>query len=151
VWCRDVLEQVDDLPGALRELVRVMKPGAQLLTLTTVATDLLTSEDAEMLGRHLGNVEGNLDPANLERIFADSGFAIESVRVVGTEWQEHAEERTQPASRVLLRLARLRRQRSEIVANHGEDIYDHIEANLHWEIFQFLGKLEPRVYVLRPA
>jgi hypothetical protein len=64
------------------------------------------------------------------------------------EWREHAEERTQPVSRALLRLSRLRRQRDELVAEHGQDIYDHIETNLHWEVFQFLGKLQPVVYVL---
>jgi hypothetical protein len=31
----------------------------------------------------------------------------------------------------------------------GANIYDHIEANLHWDVFQFLGKLLPVVYVLR--
>ena len=30
VWCRDVVEQVDDLDGALREMVRVMKPGGRI-------------------------------------------------------------------------------------------------------------------------
>ena len=70
---------------------------------------------------------------------------------IGTEWREHAEERTQPVSRALLRLARLRRQRDDIIAEHGQDIFEHIEANLHCEVFQFLGKLEPIVYVLRAA
>jgi hypothetical protein len=51
----------------------------------------------------------------------------------------------------LLRLSRLRRQRESITANHGEDIYRHIEANLHWEVFLLLGKLRPIVYLLRPA
>jgi SAM-dependent methyltransferase len=148
VWCRDVVEQVDDLGGALREVVRVMKPAARLLLYTTVATDLLTAHDAEVMRRHLGNVDGNLDRAALEIAFDRSGFAVESVHVIGTEWREYAEERTQPVSRALLRLARLRRQRDDIVHEHGRDIYEHIEANLHWELFQFLGKLEPLVYVL---
>jgi hypothetical protein len=30
----------------------------------------------------------------------------------------------------------------------GQEIYDHIEANLHHEVFLFLGKLEPVVHVL---
>jgi hypothetical protein len=68
---------------------------------------------------------------------------------VATEWREYAEERMRPASRALLQLARLRRQRDAIVADHGEDIYRHVEANLHWEVFQFLGKLLPVVFVLR--
>jgi len=36
------------------------------------------------------------------------------------------------------------------VAAHGEEIVAHVEANLHWEAYQFLGKLLPLVYVLRP-
>jgi SAM-dependent methyltransferase len=96
VWCRDVVEQVDDLSGALRELIRVMKPDARLLVYTTVATDLLITEDADMLRRHLGNVHGNLDRAALEQSFDDSGLGTESVGIIGTEWREYAEERTQP-------------------------------------------------------
>jgi SAM-dependent methyltransferase len=151
VWCRDVVEQVDDLGGALAEVGRVMKPAARLLVYTTVATDLLTADDADLMRRHLGNVDGNLDRATLEAAFARSGYAVESVHVIGTEWREYAEERTQPVSRALLRLARLRRQRNDIVREHGLDIYEHIEANLHWELFQFIGKLDPLVYVLRAA
>lgn len=149
VWCRDVLEQVDDVAGALREVVRVMKPDARLLVYTIVATSLLTAEDAELMRRHLGNIHGNLDREALERTFEQSGLATESVRPIGTEWREYSEERTQPASRALLRLARLRRQRDDIIAVHGQDIFDHVEANLHWEVFQFLGKLDPIVYILR--
>jgi SAM-dependent methyltransferase len=151
VWCRDVLEQVDDVRGALREVVRVMARDARLLVYTTVATDRLTTEDAALMRRHLGNVDGNLDRGALELAIGRSGLAVESVRVIGTEWREHAEERTQPVSRALLRLSRLRRQRDDIIVEHGRDIYDHVEANLHWELFQFLGKLEPLVYVLRGA
>jgi cyclopropane fatty-acyl-phospholipid synthase-like methyltransferase len=151
VWCRDVVEQVDDLDGALREVVRVMKPSARLLLHTTVATDLLTAEDAALMRRHLGNVDGNLDRAALELAFDTSGLAVESLHAIGTEWREYAEERTQPLSQALLRLARLRRQRDDLIAQHGRDIVEHIEANLHWELFQFLGKLEPLVYVIRVA
>jgi len=148
VWCRDVVEQVDDLDGALAELRRVMKPRARLLVYTTFATELLGGPDAQMMRRHLGNVEGNLDRAQVESAFERAGFAVERTDLIGTEWREYTEERTQPASRALLRLSRLRRQRDDIVAAHGQDIYDHIEANLHWEVFMFLGKLEPVVYIL---
>jgi hypothetical protein len=34
------------------------------------------------------------------------------------------------------------------VAEAGEDIYAHVESNLHWLVYQFLGKLMPTVYVL---
>ena len=151
VWCRDVLEQVDDIDGALIEVVRVMKPQARLLVYTTVATERMTDEDVELMRRHLGNVDGNLDRSRLESAYGRAGLTIEREQIIGTEWREFAEERTQPVSRALLRLARLRRQHDELVAEHGRDVYEHIEANLHWEVFQFLGKLDPVVYVLRVA
>lgn len=151
VWCRDVVEQVDDLDAALTEVVRVMKPRSHLLVYTTVTTDLLTADDAATLRRHLGNVDTNLDRSTVEHAFSRSGLATEELRVIGTEWREYMEERTQPVSRALLRLARLRRQRDDIIATHGHDVYEHVEANLHWELFQFLGKLEPLVYLLRAA
>ncbi len=52
-------------------------------------------------------------------------------------------------SQALLRLARLRRQREAIVERFGLDIYDHVEANLHWLVYEFLGKLQPTMYILR--
>lgn len=51
----------------------------------------------------------------------------------------------------LIRLARLRRQRESIASSHGDDIYRHVEANLHWEVFQLLGKLRSIVYLLSPG
>jgi len=50
---------------------------------------------------------------------------------------------------MLLRITRLRRLRSTLIQERGEDIYNHIEANLYWELFLFLGKLQPTVYVLK--
>ncbi len=148
VWCRDVIEQVDDLQGGLVELRRLMKREARLLVYTTFATARLDGHDADMMRQHLGNVDKNLNRAEVEAAFGGAGLAIERREVIGSEWQEHLAERTQPASNALLRLSRLRRQRDEIVVAHGQDIYDHIEANLHWEVFILLGKLEPVVYVL---
>jgi SAM-dependent methyltransferase len=149
VWCRDVVEQVDDLDAALSEAFRVLRPGGHMLVYTTFVTDRLTAQEADMLNRHLGNVPANLVEANVEVAFARAGFAIERKDAIGTEWREYLEERRGTVSRALLRLSRLRRQRDELVQRFGEDIYDHVEANLHWEAFQFLGKLLPTVYILR--
>lgn len=149
VWCRDVVEQLDDLDGALAELRRVLGPSKRMIVYTVFETERLEGADAEMMRRHLGNVEANLDRRHVESAFRSAGFSIEQTDVIGTMWREHVEERTSSASRALLRLARLRRQRETIVTAHGHDIYDHIEANLHWEVFVFLGKLVPVVYVLR--
>lgn len=149
IWCRDVFEQVDDVDGALAHLRRVSKPGGPMILFTTVVTNALNSDERSLLRGHLGNIDQNLDREWLEERFIDNGFSVESVQSVGTEWREFAEERTQPVSNALLRLSRLRRNVDAIVAEHGASIYQHVEANLHWELFQFLGKLEPLIYTLR--
>jgi SAM-dependent methyltransferase len=151
VWCRDVLVQVDDVIGGLRGLHRVMAPGARLLAYNSFATDRLEGRDLEMMRRHLGWLEGNMRRSDMEAAFATAGFGVGQIEEVGTEWREYAEERTQPASRALLRLSRLRRQRDDFVAWRGQEIYDHIEANLHYEVFLMLGKLQPVIYVLHKA
>src|SRR2546421_491524 len=60
VWCRDVVEQVDEVAAAIRETARVLRPGGRMLVYTTFATDRLTTEDAQLLNRHLCTVPANL-------------------------------------------------------------------------------------------
>jgi ubiquinone/menaquinone biosynthesis C-methylase UbiE len=149
VWCRDVIAQVDDLDGALREVSRVLRAGGRMLVYTTFRTDLLSAQEAELFSRHLGNVPANLIEANVEAAFEQAGLAVERKDVIGTEWREHVEEQRNLMSRSMLRLSRLQRRRDELVERFGRDICDSVEANLHWEVFQFLGKLLPVAYVLR--
>jgi SAM-dependent methyltransferase len=149
VWCRDVVEQVDDLDAALRESFRVLSASGRMLVYTSLATDLLSAQEADLLDRHLGNVSANLIEANVEAAFGRAGFAIERKDVIGTEWREEIEERAGAVSRDLVRLSRLRRQRDSLIDQVGQDIYASVEANLHWGVFQFLGKLRPTVYILR--
>ncbi|GAA0960835.1 hypothetical protein GCM10009554_76370 [Kribbella koreensis] len=149
IWCREVVPQLEDLAGALAGAASVLKADGRMVVFTQTATELLTAGEAEMMSRHLGNVIANLDEATLETAFAGAGLVVDEKDVIGTEWREYAEERTQPVSRALLRLARLRRIREAVVAEHGADVYQHVEANLHWEVYQFLGKLRPTVYVLK--
>jgi len=148
IWCRDVVEQLELLVPALKEAARVLEQTGHMLVYTVFVTDLLTPQEFALLERHLGNVSSNLVERNVEEAFVSAGLAIERKDAIGTEYKEHAEERTQPASRTLLRIARLRRLRTSLIESHGEDVYNHVEANLHWELFQFLGKLQPTVYVL---
>lgn len=150
VWCRDVLEQVADLNAVVADLARVTRSDGSLLVFTTVATARLTAEDAVLLGHHLGNVPENLSRDAVEAAFPAAGLQLAATYEIGTEWREWEEERSQPVSIALLRLARLRRDHARFVAAHGEEIVAHVEANLHWEAYQFLGKLLPIVYVLRP-
>jgi hypothetical protein len=146
VWCRDVLEQVKPLDAALSELARVAD--GPILVYTMFATDRMTVEERALLGRHLGNLSPNLEESRVENAFASAGLRVERKVVVGTEFKEYTEERRQPGSRTLLRLARLERLRGELARDHGSDVVDHITANLYWELFGYLGKLQPMVYIL---
>ncbi|HEY1178628.1 MAG TPA: methyltransferase domain-containing protein, partial [Phytomonospora sp.] len=151
VWCRDVLEQVAGLDGFTAAIARLLAPAGRVIAYTSVVTELLEPGEAAMLRRHMGNVHENLYEPRLLAAFADAGLTVERRISIGTEWREWAEERTRPVSESLLQLSRLRRRRAEIVAGHGREIYEHVEANLHWLLYQFIGKLDPLVYVLRGA
>lgn len=150
VWCRDVLEIVGNVAGGMAEIARVLMSGGHAVVFTVFATDLLEPHERRLVvGQNLTLVEANLDPEHVEAAFGKAGLHIELKDDIGTEWREHIEERTQVTSRDLLRLARLRRQRDEIIAVVGEELYGHLESNLHWSTYQFLGKLAPTVYLLR--
>jgi SAM-dependent methyltransferase len=149
VWCRDVIEVVDTLDVAIAEVARVLRPGGHVVLYTVFATDRLEPKDAALLAQSLAVVPANLVEDTVEAAIGRAGLDVAMKDVIGTEWREYAEERTQPVSRDLLRLARLRRQRDRIVRDAGEEIYGHIEATLHWLVYQFLGKLRPTTYLLR--
>ena len=151
LWCRDVLEVVEGLEAALAEAGRVLRPGGHAVVYTVFATDLLEPKEAALLERNLAVVAANLKEKAVEDAFARAQLIVVSKDVIGTEWREYVEEQTQPVSRDLLRLARLRRQSSRIIQQFGQDIYDHVQSNLHWQVYQFLGKLQPTLYLLRKA
>ena len=150
VWCRDVIEIVEDLAAGIAEIARVLRPRGHALIYTVLATDRLEPRERAMLfDQNLTLVPENLAEETVEGAFSAAGLEVILEDVIGTEWREHAEERTRPVSRDLLRLARLRRQRDRIVRDADEEIYGHIESNLHWLVYQFLGKLKPTIYLLQ--
>ena len=149
VWCRDVLEVIPDLQAGLSEVARVLKPGGSAVIYTVFATPRLEPREAAAVNRPLGNVPQNLERAWVEEAFRQAGFRVERLEEIGTEFREYDEERTQPVSESLLRLARLRRRREEVIQRFGRDRYNVSEASLHWLAYLLMGKLEPVAYVLR--
>jgi SAM-dependent methyltransferase len=149
VWCRDVLEVIPDLRAGLSEIARVLKPGGSAVIYTVFASSRLEPREATALNQPLGNVLQNLDRAWVEEAFGQAGFRVERVEEIGTEFREYDEERTQPVSTSLLRLARLRRRREEVIRRFGSDKYEVWEASLQWLAYLLMGKMEPVAYVLR--
>lgn len=134
---------------AFAEVARVLKPAGAALIYTVFATECLEPREAGAINHPLGNVPRNLDRATVEAAFGRAGFRIESADEIGTEFREYEEERSQPVSDNLLRLARLRRRRTEVIDRFGSDKYDLWEASLQWLAYLFVGKLQPVAYVLR--
>lgn len=149
VWCRDVIEVVDELEAGITEIARVLRAGGELILFTVLATERLEPNDVSVIAQSLAVLPKNLSEVAVTSALDKASLSVVLEDVIGTEWREYAEERTQPVSRDLLRLARLRRQRDQIVAAAGTDIYGHIESTLHWQVYQFLGKLLPVIYVAR--
>ena len=148
VWCRDVLTVVPDLDAGLSEVARVLKTGGAAVIYSVFATSRLEPREAAAF-RPLGNVEENLERGRVEAAYEAAGFRVERLEEITTEFREYDEERTKPVSSSLLRLARLRRSRDEVIRRFGKDEYDLSEASLHWLAYLLLGKLEPVAYVLR--
>ena len=122
-----------------------------MLVYTVLATELLEPRETAALCGPLAIVEANLREDVVEAAMRGAGLTIARKDVVGTQWREHEEERTQPVSQALLQLARLRRRREEIVERYGGEEFEIAQASLHWLAYLLLGKLRPTVYVLEHA
>jgi len=151
IWCRDVIEVMDDLRACISSMAQLLSPDGYVLIYGVFATDLLAAPEAQMLSSGLAVVPENLDRTLFDAIVKDAGLVLDTEVHVGTAWREYEEERSQPTSRALLRLARLRNSRNEIVATFGEQAYCTAEASLHWFAYIFLGKLSPSALVFRLA
>ena len=148
-WCRDLLGHVDDPADAMFELARVLRPGAYVVSSTTVATDLLAPEEADELFGVLGVVPTSTDPHVLDDAIAQSGLEVVETIDLGSEWAEWSQEQDGGPARALLHLSRLLRAPARYRAEFGDPAYDGAVAECRWQVFQMAGKLAGRIDVLR--
>ncbi len=148
VWCRDVIEVLPDLNGAVARMSDVLAPDGVLIAYTNVLNGPPDPRETAAIHEPLGNVVDNLIEDDLEATWRRHHLTISEKVIVGTRWREYLEKRDHLVSRDLLRLARLRRQREHIIAEYGEAIYKLTEASTQWATNQFLGRFVPVIYVL---
>lgn len=149
IWCRDVLLHMPDLQQTFSEFARVLKPGGKMLLFSVFATDLLTAEEADVIIKEPANIRENMQQPYFEGAFNAAGLSLVEKDVVGSEWYEHLEEtNANMTSKQLLRIARLRRNREQYIAEFGEKRYRMELSNCHYGVYQMLGKLCPIVYTL---
>jgi ubiquinone/menaquinone biosynthesis C-methylase UbiE len=152
IWCRDVLNHVPDLRAGLVECARVLRPAGRMLIYQTFATELLEAHEAARLYRSLAIVPANMGTPEFEAACADSGLRIVERQVIGSEWREYWEETgARVTAGQLLRIARMHRDREQLIVDLGRDAYDCELANCHWGVYQMLGKLCPMLYILGKA
>ena len=149
VWCRDVLIHVAPLVDAFRECRRVLAEGGRMLVFQMFATPLLEPTEAARLWPPLAAVPESADPTHFERCLEEAGFVVERREVLGSEWREFAEEEGKgKTSRQLLHVARLLRAADTFRQRFGRQVYESELADSLWGVYQMIGKLSPRVYVL---
>jgi SAM-dependent methyltransferase len=148
VWCRDMLVHLADLDAALRECSRALRRGGKMLVYCTVQTDLMEPCEACRLYAPLAIVPDNMRRDCLESAFTHAGFDIRRREDTGSELIEFYEERDGRASRELMRIARMRRRRGELIERWGAEAFAAVEALYHWMVYHLIGKLSSGYYVL---
>jgi SAM-dependent methyltransferase len=150
IWCRDVLGHIEDLAGVFGEFGRVPRLGGAAVIYQMTATDQLTPAEAARLWPPIGAYASSVDPQRFEAAIAAGGLRIGQCIQLGGEWRERDEEdgagRTR---RQLLHISRLLRNRPAYQERFGADAYEAMLGNCLWGVYQMIGKLNPRVYVLR--
>jgi len=150
VFSRDMLSHVADVERAFAECSRVLAATGFMVIHQVFATALMEPKEAERLYADSAVVAERMSISGFEDAVDRAGFGIESVDVIGTEWAEASEEAGN-AVNFLLQIARLRRAKAELIDELGAAAYRAMCANALWSIYQMIGKLEARVYVLRRA
>jgi SAM-dependent methyltransferase len=149
LWCRDVLPHVADLTAAFGEFRRVLRPGGHAVVFQMTATEWLTEAEAARLWPPVGIHAASVDPERFEAAIAAGGLTVESCLDLGGEWREHAEESGgQSTGRQLLHVSRLLRERARYESRFGAAAYEAVLTNSLWGVYQLIGKLSPRIYVL---
>ena len=143
-----MLGHIDDLLLALTECVRVLAPNGAMVVHEVFATPSLGHDELMSLCAHVATYPERMAVAGFEAAVRSAGFRIEDVEIIGSEWAEASQE-AGTAPNYLLQISRLRRAKDRLVEELGEVPYRAMYGNALWSIYQLIGKLESRVYVLR--
>jgi SAM-dependent methyltransferase len=149
IWCRDVLIHVEDLRAVFGEFRRVLRPGGRVLLFMMTATEWLTAAEAERLWPVSAIHASSADPRNIDAAIAASGLTVERCVDLHGEIREFLEETgVGRSSRQLLWISRLLRDRPTYEERFGTAAYEVMLTDCLWGVYQMIGKLNPRLYLL---
>ena len=149
IWCRDVLLHVEDLHTVFTEFHRVLKPGGHALLFMMTATEWLTAAEAQRLWPVSAVHASSVDPRHIDAAIAASGLSIEQRVDLNGEIREFLEEAgVGRTSRQLLWISRLLRNRPVYEHQFGVAAYEVMLTDCLYGVYQMIGKLKPRIYLL---
>ena len=120
----------------------------KMLAWVTIETELMERREAKRLYAPLAIQPKSVLQHYLEASFESAGFTISRREKLGSELIEFYEERDGRASRELMRIARMRRRRDDLICEWGQTRYDTAHAVYHWIVYHLLGKLSSGFYLL---
>lgn len=149
IWCRDVLLHVKDLDTVFAEFHRVLRPGGCALLFMMTATEWLTAAEAQRLWPVSAVHASSVDPQHIDAAIASSGLSVEQCVDLNGEIREFLEEAgVGRTSRQLLWISRLLRNRPVYEQQFGVAAYEVMLTDCLYGVYQMIGKLNPRVYLL---
>ena len=113
------------------------------------ATDWLTPAEAARLWPPLGIYASSVDPRRFEAAIAAAGLSIGSASRWAGNGASEMRRTAAAAPPQLLHVSRLLRNRPAYQEWFGADAYEAMLGNCLWGVYQMIGKLNPRVYLLR--
>lgn len=150
VWCRDVLEMVEDPGRVLTEFGRVLKPGGSVLLYVAYVTDELEARERARLLSALRLGPAGRDVDATRNAIRQAGLEVESEERISPEWTEAMiEQDVTQLSWGLLTSARLLRDPAQYRSLLGDEWYERMLAWARWSLYLLLGKIETRLWVLR--
>jgi SAM-dependent methyltransferase len=149
IWCRDVLEHVENLHKVFGEFRRVLRPGGTAVIYQMTATSWLTPAEADRLWPPGGIYAASVDPEHFEAAISAAGLVTRQCIQLHGEWRERAEEDGAGLSSTqLLWVSRLLRNRPAYESRFGTEACEAMLTDSLWGVYQMIGKLNPRLYVL---
>jgi SAM-dependent methyltransferase len=151
IWCRDVLCLVEQLGAVYAEFRRVLRPGGRALVYQMFTTDRLEPAEAAWLLPVMGACEASMRPEVTEAAINAAELRIDECIITGGQWHEYAQEHAGAPGRDLLHAARLLRDPGRYISQFGQGNYDIALADCLWHVYQMIGKLSGRIYLLTAA
>jgi SAM-dependent methyltransferase len=149
IWCRDVLVHIKDLEIVFGEFRRVLKPGGRAVIYQMTATDWLSPAEAAFMWPPAAIHASSLDPRRFEAAIATAGLSIaQCIQLHGETRERSEEDGVAPSSKQLVRVSRMLRNRAAYEERFGTLAYEYMLTDSLWGVYQMIGKLNPRIYVL---